>query len=159
MRRHPALREFSDDHHRGLVHALRLRRAASGEGGDLVEVAGAFLRFFREETEAHFEKEERVLLPVAEEAGVSMGEPGIRRMLAEHAALREVVRRIEAGISGGALRRETVGEAGDLLEGHIRLEEREVFPMLERLLPEAALAELERRVAAFGRGQGGGSNP
>jgi hypothetical protein len=29
MKRHPSLREFSDDHHQGLVNARRLRRAAS----------------------------------------------------------------------------------------------------------------------------------
>jgi len=162
MRRHPALREFSDDHHQGLVRARRLRRAAAGEGEEPVEAARAFVRFFREETEEHFEKEERVLLPVAEASGVSPREPDIRRMLAEHAELRRLVRRLEEEADAGNVRPETLREAGGLLEGHIRLEERRVFPMLELELPERALDELGRRVAEFGRSggaQGGGSNP
>jgi hemerythrin-like domain-containing protein len=162
VRRHPALREFSDDHHQGLVRARRLRRAAVGEGGEPVEAARAFVRFFREETEEHFEKEERVLLPVAEAAGVSPQEPNIRRMLAEHAKLRRLVRQLEGEAAAGTVRPETLREAGELLEGHIRLEERQIFPMLERRLSEQSLAGLERRVAEFGRSggdQGGGSNP
>jgi hypothetical protein len=31
MKRHPDLRTLSDDHHQGLVHARRLKRAATGE--------------------------------------------------------------------------------------------------------------------------------
>ncbi|QYJ14427.1 hypothetical protein Rxycam_00223 [Rubrobacter xylanophilus DSM 9941] len=159
MKRHPALREFSDDHHQGLVRARRLRRAAAGEGGELGEVAWAFVRFFREETEEHFEKEERVLLPVAEAAGVSPQEPDIRRMLGEHAEIRRLVRRLEEEAAAGNVRPETLREAGRLLEDHIRLEERRIFPMLERSLTEETLAELRRRIAAFSADQGGGSKP
>ncbi|MDN5698299.1 MAG: hypothetical protein L0G70_10050 [Rubrobacter sp.] len=60
MKRRPDLREFSDDHHQGLVHALRLRRAASGQSGHPEEVGLAFLAFWREETSVHFRKEEEV---------------------------------------------------------------------------------------------------
>lgn len=46
-----------------------------------------------------------------------------------------------------SLRPETLGEIGELLEDHIRLEEREVFPMIEEVLPEAALEEVASRLA------------
>jgi hypothetical protein len=39
MKRHLSLRRFSDDHHRGLVQARRLRRAVSGEVETRAEVA------------------------------------------------------------------------------------------------------------------------
>ncbi|HZY64254.1 MAG TPA: hypothetical protein VFE21_00010 [Rubrobacteraceae bacterium] len=45
MKRHPDLREFSDDHHQGLVNAFRLKRTASGEGVTPGEAARAFLKF------------------------------------------------------------------------------------------------------------------
>lgn len=48
MKRHPDLREFSDDHHQGLVNALRLKRTAAGEGVTLAEAVRAFLKFWRE---------------------------------------------------------------------------------------------------------------
>lgn len=50
MKRHPDLREFSDDHHQGLVNALRLKRAASGEGVTPEKAARTFLKFWREDT-------------------------------------------------------------------------------------------------------------
>ncbi len=50
MKCHPDLREFSDDHHQGLVKALRLRRSAAGEGVTPEEAARAFLKFWQEDT-------------------------------------------------------------------------------------------------------------
>lgn len=49
MKRHPDLREFSDDQHLGLVNAFRLKRTAAGEGVTPVEAAQAFLKFWRED--------------------------------------------------------------------------------------------------------------
>ena len=64
MKRHPSLRQFSDDHHQGLVNARRLRRAASGEGASSADTARDFLDFWQRDTSLHFRKEEEVLLPV-----------------------------------------------------------------------------------------------
>ena len=65
MKRAPELRELSDHHHRGLVRARRLRRAATGdEANPPEETAEAFLEFWQERTTAHFREEEEVLLPV-----------------------------------------------------------------------------------------------
>ncbi len=49
--------------------------------------------------------------------------------------------------AAGNLRTETLGEIGELLETHIRLEEREVFTMIEEVLPEIALEEMASRLA------------
>jgi len=56
MKRHPDLREFSDDHHQGLVNALRLKRTAAGDGVTSEEVARAFLKFWQEDTSIHIMK-------------------------------------------------------------------------------------------------------
>ena len=65
MKRAPELRYLSDHHHQGLVQARRLRRAATGEErATPKETAEAFLKFWQEETTAHFREEEEVLLPV-----------------------------------------------------------------------------------------------
>jgi hypothetical protein len=64
VKRHPSIRKFSDDHHRGLVQARRLRRAAAGEGEPPAEAARAFLRFWEEDTSLHLRDEEEVLLAV-----------------------------------------------------------------------------------------------
>ena len=60
MKRHPGLREFSDDHHGGLVNARRLRRTASAEDGRSArDAALAFLKLWREETGPTSEKKRR----------------------------------------------------------------------------------------------------
>jgi hypothetical protein len=46
MKRVAELKGLSEDHHHGLVHARRLRRAASGEGEVLAEAARGFLGFW-----------------------------------------------------------------------------------------------------------------
>lgn len=150
MKRHPALREFSDDHHQGLVNALRLKKTASGEGIAPARAARAFLTFWREETSPHFRKEEEVLLPVlARYGGEALGREPVVRMLLQHARIRGLAMRLgdeteKEGIQSGTLR-----DLGELLEAHIRLEERIVFPMMEEALSKTALGEISDRLAAF----------
>ena len=61
MKRAAELRSLSEDHHHGLVHARRLREAASGAEGDRVQTARVFLDFWQGETSAHFIMERRML--------------------------------------------------------------------------------------------------
>ncbi len=147
MKRAAQLRELSDDHHHGLVQARRLRRAASGEMDDPVEVARAFLEFWRKETRAHFRKEEEVLLPVLSRHGGDLSHEPLAEMLAQHARIRGLVMRLGDEVAGGGARPETLRGIGELLEAHIRLEERRVFPMIEDALADEGLEELASRLA------------
>ena len=45
--------------------------------------------------------------------------------------------------------RETLQNLGEQLESHIRLEERGLFPALEKSLPEEALNEVSSRLTAY----------
>lgn len=57
--------------------------------------------------------------------------------------------RLRDEVRAGAARPETVREIGERLLGeHIRLEEHELFPMLEESLPEEALEEVGARLEA-----------
>ena len=149
MKRAVELRQLSDEHHQGLVQARRLRKAAAGEGaGPLEEAAGDFLGFWQRDTSAHFRKEEEVLLPVLARYGqdVPDREPVVE-MLGQHARIRGLVMQLSDEYADGNLRPETLGEIGESLEAHIRLEEREVFPMIEEVLPKIALEEVASRLA------------
>ena len=65
MKRAPELRDLLDHHHRGLVQALRLKIAATGDEANLPEeTTEVFLEFWQEGTTTHFREEEEVLLPV-----------------------------------------------------------------------------------------------
>ena len=150
MKRHPSLRKFSDDHHGGLVQARRLRRAAAGEGEPPAEVARAFLRFWDEDTSPHFREEEEVLLAVFARHGGDLGSEPIREMVADHAHIRGLVMELGAEAGSGKVDRETLRKIGEQLESHIRLEERQVFPLIEGLLPEQALGEVASRLGFAG---------
>jgi hypothetical protein len=139
MKRHRALQPLSRDHHVALVAAQRLRRAE-----DAAAARRAFLEFWEEHGAQHFRVEEDVLLPVAAGWIEPEAEPVVR-MLVDHVRIRALALRLE-GDREPAL--ETLHELGGMLEGHVRLEEREVFPLIEAAMPEAEaerLAELVMR--------------
>lgn len=146
MKRAPELRDLSDHHHQGLVQARRLRRAATGEEATSpVETAEAFLKFWQEKTTAHF-REEEILLPVLARHGGDVRHGPVADMLAQHAQIRGLLMELSDEVRNGALRAETLEGIGELLEAHIRLEEREVFPMIEETLPEEGLKEVASRL-------------
>ncbi len=118
MRRDPRLIPLSREHHA----ALRLARALIGGTGV------ATLAQMRPELQAHFDEEERDLLPVLRAAGEHAL---VRRLLAEHEQLMHLFDAAEAG--------QRCAEAGEALIAHVRFEEREMFPAVERhLAPVAA---------------------
>jgi quercetin dioxygenase-like cupin family protein len=132
VKRHPALVPLSHDHHHALVQARRLRRAA--DTPDAASAATAFARFFAQETVRHFREEEESLFPLAVDHDEAR--PLIVQALLEHQRLHALVARLDGSPELGDVMR----ELGELLEAHVRLEERELFPLLERLVPLAARA-------------------
>lgn len=134
MKRSPALRDLSDDHHEALVLALRARRAAAS--GDATAVAAAWKAVAAGLPAAlapHFAIEEQWLAPPLAAAG----EAGLAaRLLEDHAALR-------AALADGAPRDAAALAAfAARLAEHVRFEERVLFPAAERALPAAALAAI-----------------
>jgi hemerythrin-like domain-containing protein len=150
MKRAPELRDLSDHHHRALVQARRLKRAATGDEANMPEeTAEAFLEFWQEGTTTHFREEEEVLLPVlARYREDLLGREPVVEMLLQHARIRGLIMGLSDEVKGGSVRLETLGSIGELLESHIRLEEREVFSTIEEALPEEALREVADRLEA-----------
>jgi len=139
MKRHPALIPLSHDHHHALVEARRLRRAA--DTPESAKAATAFLRFFAGETTRHFREEEELLFPSVVE--FEEARERLVQALLEHQRLRASAARLQQLVDTGGKLDETMRELGGLLEAHVRLEEREVFPLIERLVEH--LPELQGR--------------
>ncbi len=139
MKRHPALQPLSRDHHHALVIARRLRRATPDDAAD---AAHAFLAHWEGEEQKHFRIEEEVLLPAYATHG-EMNHPAIARALLDHVMIRRDALRL-----ADTPPLEVLHELGDRLAAHVELEERELFPLIERSLPEAELAELGERLRA-----------
>ena len=114
MKRHPSLRQFSDDHHQGLVHARRLKRAASGEGSSSAGTARDFLDFWQRDTSLHFRKEEEVLLPVLARYGGDPGEQPLLQMLTQHALIRGLAMQLSDELKQSRVRENTLRYLGEL---------------------------------------------
>src|SRR4051812_30417612 len=130
-KRHPSLIPLSEDHHHGLALALRCRKQSLGQikpmGAEGLRArAEEFLRFYDTELSCHFRAEEEILFPRMREhvpASVTLIE-GLSR---DHDDVRQALPDLKAGRGLGKL----IFDLGDLLERHIRKEERELFPLFE----------------------------
>lgn len=96
--------------------------------------AAAFLRFFAEESVRHFREEEEQLFPLV--ADSEEAKPLITRALLEHQQLHALAGRLASGDQT------LIRDVAELLEAHVRFEERELFPLIERLVGDG-LATLE----------------
>lgn len=151
MKRHPALRALSSDHHQGLVQARRLAQAAQAATAGAPEadrrVAQAFLGFWAAHTRRHFREEEEVLLPAFARYGDPAAAPVVR-LLVEHVHIRRLVADLQRQVDTGPPELATMQAIGELLRAHIRHEEDVVFPLLEQIMPEEALTALAAQFAA-----------
>ena len=152
MRRHPALRGLSSDHHAGLVIARTARKAAR-EGSHARAVAWEEVKQrFVCELEEHFRREEQGLLPMLRAAGEATL---AQRTLSEHQTLRKLI---------ADDRPENLSVFAELLAAHIRLEESELFEIAQYLLGLDVLAQLEpvltdaRRTPHCPKGTDGGAS-
>lgn len=144
MQRSDELSPLSREHHVALEMALRLKRAAPT---DAEAVQAAFLRFFVDEGQRHFQAEEEFLLPAfARHAAAE--DPDVVRVLVEHVELR----RRAQDLAGGPVSLEDLHALGELLSDHVRHEERALFPRIEAALEPAQLAALGRQLLAAERG-------
>ncbi len=141
MKRHDALVQFSHEHHHGLRWARQfydLPGDASRETRSAL-LAEFFPTWYRE-INPHFRREEDVLLPVfATEADPDA--ECIREMLQQHVHIRKAVLQLEIAPS-----LEIMHNLGNLLQEHIRLEERAVFPLVEESLSPESLDIIQSRI-------------
>jgi iron-sulfur cluster repair protein YtfE (RIC family) len=138
--RHPSLVLLSHDHHHGLALALRCRKQGLGQikpmGGEgLRERATEVLEFYQANLVAHFKAEEEFLFPLMREQVAGCAEL-LDQLIKDHDQLRRAVPLLESGTGLAKL----IFDLGDLLERHIRAEERELFPLFEAHM-NAVLAE------------------
>jgi iron-sulfur cluster repair protein YtfE (RIC family) len=155
--RHPSLVPLSQDHHHGLALALRCRKQALGQlkpmgAVGLRERAKEFLEFYRNNLVAHFRAEEEVLFPLLR-TSLPGSDAMMDDLIHEHEQLRQAASQLESG-SGLA---KLIFDLGDLLERHIRKEERELFPLFEAhidsIKAETIGVEL-KKILAEGSGKG-----
>jgi iron-sulfur cluster repair protein YtfE (RIC family) len=144
-RRHDSLIPLSREHQYALLLCLRIHRGLPLHGNDetwIREKAAQAEQFFATEIAAHFRAEEEVLFPAMRDFAGARAL--LSELLSEHRKLEKLAGRLRA--SAVAELAESLGEFADLLEAHIRKEERELFPIYERQVRDEEAAELGRAI-------------
>jgi iron-sulfur cluster repair protein YtfE (RIC family) len=147
-KRHAALTGLSHDHHHTLALALRLRQ---GEGAlltdgwthDPLQQIQRVQYFFESDLRPHFAAEEEILFPLAERSMPSLAHL-IRALARQHREVENIIGLLKS--AGGGDMRGLLARLGSLLEGHVRREERELFPVCESGLTEEALLRLGQEI-------------
>jgi hypothetical protein len=135
MKRDAALASLSRDHHQALVVALNCRRAAAPTAD---EARAALAAFWPVHGRRHFRLEEEILLPAYAGHG-DPHHPLVARALCDHVAIRH---RADAVLGASHPTVTDLHELGGMIAAHVRFEERELFPLIERAMPLAQLAAL-----------------
>lgn len=149
MKRHQSLHPLSQHHHFALIQALEMRRAAESpaekRAAAVTRQAEKFVRFWHKTGQVHFREEEEVLLPEYARHTRIDKDANIMRMLGDHAELRAAVQQFEDRLDAKVpIQAEELARVGKLLHDHVRLEENEIFPRIEKTLGEKQLNEMGR---------------
>lgn len=144
IKRSPALKPLSSEHHQALLMAFQAKHASEGRtvaGApvDLDAHVNQLQRFASDSLSPHFAAEESVLGPL-------LDPPDSQRLMEEHRQLRETLAALLSATNDDE-RRATLGLFGTLLEAHVRWEERELFGRIEASLSAQGLQELGAKLA------------
>ncbi|WP_231633172.1 hemerythrin domain-containing protein [Numidum massiliense] len=137
--RHEGLHRLSGHHHHALVIAHRLMKAGGGDSQwTPLELQQKLRDFWDNGGNEHFREEEEILLPTYVRYA-DIERPEVVEMLLDHVELRSMVQLI---LAAETPRVEDLRTLGELLEDHVRKEERVIFPLIEKAIPEDVLREL-----------------
>ncbi len=146
MKRHQSLYKLSHDHHHGLVKARRLINLNSENENDFNSFAEDFLKFYKEDLVQHFREEEEILLPYFAKY-VTENNELILETFKQHIKIRQTIFEIDEKIkSKGIINLNLLRQIGNLLDEHIRFEERILFPEIENHIPEKELLKIEKLI-------------
>ncbi len=137
--RSESLVPLSKDHYHGLLLAQQIKttdRVMMVGWSSKPALQAAFIcTFFAEHLVRHFADEEQSLFPLVVKH-VPAASAQVSELVQDHRALEKFARDFEHPDANVA---ERIGEFGDLLERHIRKEERELFPLFETQAPSEVL--------------------
>ena len=122
---------FSHEHHHGLIFAVRLKKAHQADP----ETLKNYIKDFWENSlAAHFENEEKLFSEYISDVELK------QRFLTEHKQIRALYREIIMDDSASIT--EKAKKFGQLINDHIRFEERILFPWLQENLAKDKLKHI-----------------
>lgn len=143
IKRHKALHILSHDHHHGLMLAQLIKKDSPQYKNlpDTTEGKKDYsIKFYNDDLIKHFNDEEKILFPVVN--GKDDGIDNlIEEIITEHRKIEQLINQIESDEDV----ENTLDELGNLLESHIRKEERNLFMKIQSVLTEEELTAVEKQ--------------
>jgi hemerythrin-like domain-containing protein len=137
MTRGDELKPLSWDHHHGLVLAFRLKRGMN-KGADKQVMTDYILHAWHNTLHRHFSKEEEFLVEPLKKYSRN-GKELIGKLKIEHTFFKELLGKIEQRDKNLF---SSIQDFAEALEKHIRFEERDLFPAVEKSIPPKLLQKI-----------------
>lgn len=141
MKRHKNLIKLSKDHHDGLILAQLIKKNSPPYKGLPTDTEGKreyTLNFFNLDLIKHFEAEEKILLPLVKGIDNELDRL-LQLMIDDHRQVYKLIDDIKIGIEV----EDTLDKLGNLLERHIRMEERELFDRIQNVCSDDILNQIQ----------------
>ena len=147
MKRDQSLVPLSHQHQHGLALCVLIRKGLESEQdpatGEVDKLKGMVDALWEVELRAHFQIEENTLFPTILAALEDTLEV-VDLLTDQHREIEEIVGSIKTAVEDEAV--EPLLNLAELLERHIRIEERELFQLVQARLGAAELADLGKRL-------------
>jgi hemerythrin-like domain-containing protein len=137
IKRNENIAKLSRDHHASLMFCWKLRQGI--KFGISTERMVRYVQYFlNQHFLPHFTEEEEILFaPLKDET--------VQKAIDEHVVILRNTNEII--FSGKENQQKELEDLADLVDGHVRYEERILFPHLEQKLSEAQLEEIGKKIA------------
>ncbi|MGP4071571.1 hemerythrin domain-containing protein [Piscibacillus sp. B03] len=143
MKRHEALNPLSHHHHHALVMALNMKRAGTEKSDhSYKQLIRDMINFWEKDGRDHFRDEEEILVPLYLQHVNDSEQDLVKEMLYQHAQIRGLIEELREKSDTDY---ENMRLLGELLDEHVRLEERQLFPLMEKAIPEKYLYQANGR--------------
>jgi len=141
MKRHQALTNLSREHHQSLRLAKKCIDTAARAVPDQCEaLCREIVSTFDEEWDRHFRNEETTIFNVTADMEGRIHDLGLQ-LTEEHNRMRNMARIMSEGETGCVI----LEKFGVLLRDHTRLEERELFPLVEQAFSAGQMERIRKQ--------------
>ncbi len=134
MKRIEQLQKLSKEHHGSLVMAKKIASMVEeGDDSTLLDAIEIIKKYYDDELETHFQHEERTIFkPIFSHHKEHMGIA--TTLLKEHGFIRLLIPKMTLQTA-----KQDLGQFAEVLKNHTRMEERELFPIIETLFTDEEL--------------------
>ena len=134
IKRSEQLISLSREHHDALLFIWKIRQGL--KNGTSISLINDYIKWFwQNHLVDHFRQEEEILLPY-----LLQTDPLAAQLISEHKVIRSMIDQQHDS--------DSISTFADILDKHVRFEERELFPQIEKNVPLDQLNEIAKKLIA-----------